>query len=181
MVFVNGYDQIVKEAFAKNPKADVIIFNLLEENPGNRSQIAKVHYTNKIGYGAARIACRRRVIHERGIFFNLCFGGGTEHYRGEDTLFLAECVKKNLNILCMPLYIAQLTYERPSTWFCGYDDKYFVDTGVLMAAAGLRFRRIRLLKNAFAMSRNKQGGGRKFSEILKLLDRGVKEYRSKGR
>ena len=181
MVFIDGYTQIVKDAFINNPKADVIVFNLLEKKLDNRSQITKKHYTKKIGYGSARIVCRRKVINDRGIFFNLCFGGGAEHYRGEDTLFLAECVKKGLNILCIPAYIAELTDERPSTWFQGYNDKYFIDTGVLMATAGLRFIKLRLLKNAFILSKNERGGGRTFSEIYRLFCQGLEEYRSKGR
>ena len=34
MRFVENYEKIVREAFLKNPSADVIIFNLLEKTPG---------------------------------------------------------------------------------------------------------------------------------------------------
>ena len=51
-----------------------------------------------------------------GIYFNQCFGGGTEYSHGEDNLFLTDCLRKGLKIYAYPEYIAKLTEERKSTW-----------------------------------------------------------------
>lgn len=175
MIYANGYVDIVKDVFESNPNADVVIFNIDEKVP-KRAVIKKKHYTKKIGYGAARIACRRKVIQNRGIFFNLCFGGGTAHSSGEDTLFLAECVHKGLNILCVPQSIAELTEDRPSTWFEGYTDKYFYDTGFLLTASNISFLVLRFIKGAFVNSRKGNG---EFWNILRFYLKGMRDYRKK--
>lgn len=176
MIFENGYEDIVVQAFDRNPKADIIIFNLNEAVKSNRRKISKQHYTKKIGYGAARIVCRKDVIHEKGIFFNLCFGGGTRYSRGEDTLFLSECIRKKCRILCIPQSIAQLINERESTWFNGYNDKYFFDSGVLLAAAGVKAAYLRAFKAAIQAALNKQGN---IVHIYKLYCQGIIHYRAR--
>lgn len=133
MEYVDGYPGIVEEQFRKYPHADLIIFNLIEENP-SRYVIKKemrVSCFNFMRFGAARVAVKRKSILNHGIFFNLTFGGGTEHSCGEDTLFLADCLKKGLRLYAVPVPIARLTEERESTWFHGYTRKYFEDKGVL--------------------------------------------------
>lgn len=150
MVYVNGYSEIVENAFQNNPDADVIIFNL-EEPIRTRyiiSKVTKVGYFNYLRYGAARIAIRLDKIRDNGIFFNLCFGGGTEHRHGEDNLFLNQCLKKGLKIVAIPQTIARLTEERESSWNAGYDNKYFVDQGCLYKLLSPRFWRILCIQDS---------------------------------
>ncbi len=138
MIFCDNYEETVKKAFAENPDADLVIFNLIEENASlNRqnSSIKKIGILNYMNYGAARIAFRRKSVSYNGISFNLNFGGGTTHLSGEDTLFLRECLKKGLNVIAVPYSLAKLNDERDSTWFKGYTEKYFFDKGVLLKFA----------------------------------------------
>lgn len=133
MVYVDNYSEIIKEQFKQNPEADVIIFNLYEKKPSRYiiKEKFKVNFKNYMRFGAARIAFRTRRITKNGICFNQHFGGGTEHSAGEDVLFLTDCLKKKLNIIAVPVFIAYLTEDRESTWFEGYTDKFFKDKGVL--------------------------------------------------
>ena len=138
MVFCDGYEETVKKAFSENPQADLIIFNLIEDEKSlNRQNTAttKVNILNYMNYGAARIAFKRKAVSYNGITFNLNFGGGTTHQCGEDTLFLRDCLKKGLNIIAVPEAIAELKDERESTWFKGYNEKYFFDKGIVLALA----------------------------------------------
>lgn len=133
MVYVDGYEKVVIQAFENNPRADIIIFNL-EEPVKIRPQIKKTHrvwYFNYLRYGSARIAFRLSRIKENGIYFNQCFGGGTEHCHGEDNLFLNACLKNKLVIKAVNVTIASLTEERDSSWEIGYNHKFFVDQGIL--------------------------------------------------
>jgi hypothetical protein len=138
MFFCNGYEETIEKVFSENPQADVIIFNLIEEKESLHRQndsIKKVGILNYMNYGAARIAFKRKAVSYNGITFNLNFGGGTSHQCGEDTLFLRDCLKKGLNIIAVPQAIAELKDERDSTWFKGYNEKYFFDKGIVLALA----------------------------------------------
>ena len=134
--FFNDYPRIIEEAFANNPKADVIIFNLLEQN-SERKQIKKktnIGRLNYLRYGTARIAVRLESIKRNAIYFNEYFGGGTVYCHGEDNLFLTECLNKRLRIVGLPITIAYLHNDRQSTWNNGYTLKYLVDQGYLYQA-----------------------------------------------
>lgn len=138
MIFIDGYEKTVKNAFKEHSDADLIIFNIIEENDSaNRENVTtkKIGKFNYMNYGAARIAFKRKSVTYNGITFNLNFGGGTLHSSGEDTLFLSECLKKGLKIIAVPQAIANLKDERESTWFKGYNEKYFFDKGVVLALA----------------------------------------------
>ncbi len=142
MVFYDGYAEVVKKVFAENKKADVIIFNIDESNPTRYKnvKVKKINKRNYGRYGAARISFRRESVFLNGIAFNLLFGGGTQYSCGEDTLFLKECLDKKLKIYAVPISIAMLTDDgRDSTWFDGYNDKFFYDKGVLYYFLNRRF------------------------------------------
>ena len=133
LVYVDGYADIVRRAFDRHKDADVIAFNLYEQ-AGSRfvaKKDIKIGKFNFGRYGAARLAVRLSSIIDKGIMFNEHFGGGTEYSCGEDTIFLHDCLKNGLNIYAVPEFIAELKNERSSTWFHGYDDKFFRDKGVL--------------------------------------------------
>ena len=139
LVYVDGYKGVVEKVFLDHPDADIIIFNLLEESRNGKERFknvktVRVKWYNFMRYGAARIAARFSSLKESGIYFNECFGGGCEYRHGEDTLFLSDCLKKGLKIIAVPISLASLLEIRPSTWDCGYDDKFFLDQGRLYYA-----------------------------------------------
>lgn len=49
----------------------------------------------------------------------------------EDNLFVIQCLKKGIKGLASNLTIGTVQQEE-STWFRGFDEKYFFDKGVLM-------------------------------------------------
>ena len=174
MVYDDGYPEIVRRAFELLPKADVIIFNLRgrDKGRGKINKIYKVNYMNYLKFGTARIAIRREVIKKNGIFFNQCFGGGTEHCHGEDNLFLTECLKKRLKVYAFPEYIASLTEERESTWNCGCDEKFFMDQGVLYYYISHKLCYILCLQDAI---RHKSEYGINFFRTFSMMRRGIKK------
>lgn len=138
MVFYDGYNEIVTEAFRKIEKADVLIFNIDEDGQTTRrknTRTKRIGILNYLNYGAARIVIRRQDVLYKGISFNLNFGGGTRHSCGEDTLFLRECLRKRVKIYAVPVSIAKLVEKRQSTWFQGFNEKYFFDSGILLSIA----------------------------------------------
>lgn len=135
MVFHDGYAEIVVALFEKNPDIDIIVFNLDEKTPTHHknAKTIRINTWNYGKYGAARFAFRRKRIQMAGIMFNLCFGGGADFSSGEDSIFLYDCLKKRLKVIAVPFAIAELKDERESTWFTGYNDKFFFDKGVFYA------------------------------------------------
>lgn len=170
MVYLDDYVETVISAFESYPDADVIIFNL-QEPVRTRYVIQseqKVRWYNYFRYGTARIAIRLKPIRENAVFFNQCFGGGTEHCHGEDTLFLTACLQNKLNIYAVPKYIAKLTEERESSWNHGYDEKYIVDQGVLYRAISKRWWRLLCLQDAIRRRKSYQKVGT-WSHVYKLM------------
>lgn len=151
MVYVDNYPKIIINAFTKYADADVIVFNLIEkvEKRYVIKKTQRIRFFNFLRYGTARVAIRLKSIREKGIFFNQCFGGGTEHAHGEDNIFLAECLKAKLKIYAVPIAIAELTEERKSTWVTEYNDKYLKDQGVLYKTISQTWWKMLCFQDAF--------------------------------
>lgn len=131
--YADDYEDIIRKSFEDHPDADVLIFNL-EDDSGQHYVIKKdfrVNYLNFMRFGAARVVVRREVVSMNAISFNQNFGGGTRFSSGEDTLFLCDCLRRGLRIYAVTPILARLEENRPSTWFVGYNKKYFEDKGVL--------------------------------------------------
>lgn len=171
MRYVEKYVEIVIHSFKKFSDADVIIFNLIEKNPTRyiNTKDKRINYLNYLRYGTARIAIKTKSIRKNAIYFNQCYGGGTEHRHGEDSLFLTACLKCGLKIYAVPDYIAELTEARPSSWNVGYDDKYFMDQGCLYYAISKHFWKILCLQDAI---RHEELYGRKWLSSFKLMLKG---------
>lgn len=155
MVYVDGYASIVSEMFQKYPDADAIAFNLKEPVVSRYviKKVEKIGYLNYLRYGTARIAIRLESVKKNGIYFNQCFGGGTEHCHGEDNIFLTDCLKARLKIYAVPIYIAELTEERVSTWNNGYDEEYILDQGSLYRAISKRWWKLLCLQDVIRRSK----------------------------
>lgn len=152
LTYVDDYEMIIKKAFEDNPKADMIIFNvpaLNEERDGNsdNKKEYKVNYSNFMRYGTFRLAFRRESILKANIYFSLLFGGGAKYGSGEDTLFIHECLKKGLKIYTCPIQIGTVKQE-DSSWFKGYNEKYFYDKGVLYNTISKRMSSLLILQFA---------------------------------
>lgn len=141
MVYVDNYKDIVVHSFRENPDADVIVYNLIEKMPSRYFIKRKhhVHFYNFLRYGTARIAFRLSSVRKANIFFHMQYGGGTEHSHGEDNIFLSDCLKHGLKIVALPVVIAELNDDRPSTWNTGFTDKYFYDQGSLYRSVSRHF------------------------------------------
>ena len=151
MVYIDGYPQTIENMFSDYPQADVIVFNITGNSIIERDVIQKpmrVNWFNYLRYGMVRVACRYRSIKENGIYFNQCFGGGSEYQCGEDCIFLSDCLRKGLKIYALPITIAELTEERKSTWYEGYTDKFFHDQGKLYRAISRKWWKLLCLQDA---------------------------------
>jgi glycosyltransferase involved in cell wall biosynthesis len=144
IVYYDNYNELIIKSFEEHKDADVILFNF-DEAVSKRFVISKkmkIGYFNYMRFGAVRIAFRRRSVVKHGINFNILFGGGTEFSGGEDTLFLKSCLDHKLKIIALPITLGKLEETRPSTWFDGYTENYFINRGALFAALSPRFAKL---------------------------------------
>jgi hypothetical protein len=133
IILNSSYAEMIIKEFALYPRADLILFNVeVDErratyrNTGHK----RIRWYNYGRYPAYSIAARTKNLHAANVTFSLLFGGGAKYCNGEDSLFLRDCLKKGLKIYGSPINIGREAY-RESTWFTGYNEKFFNDRGAL--------------------------------------------------
>lgn len=137
VVYDDDYESTVCEAFEQNKKTALMVFNIESMNEKRPEYIDKkthtLRFTNCLRYGAFRIALRPQTIRRANISFSLMFGGGAKYQAGEDNLFITNCLQKHIRCVASDRKIGTVKQEN-STWFKGYDEKYYLDRGALFAA-----------------------------------------------
>lgn len=136
IVYDDDYEEKVLKAFEENPDADMILFNVMavesRRTYENRKK-KRVRWYNYGRYPAYSIGAKLESLRKANVWFSLLYGGGARYSNGEDSLFLHDCLKKKLVIISVPVTIG---HEVPreggtSTWFHGFNEKFFYDRGVL--------------------------------------------------
>jgi len=177
VVYVDNYEKIIINAFLKKPEADMIIFNVPcsneDRNPKKIINEKKLHLHNAMSFGTYRIAIRRNGALKNGIYFSLMFGGGAKYSAGEDSLFISDFFKKGCKVYSDPSIIGYVDHKE-STWFNGYNDKYFIDKGVFFYTISKKFGRLLCLQYVLRKYKLFQNEKTRM-EALKLMLRGVKK------
>ena len=131
--FYDGYEEKVLDAFSGNPDADLITFNF-RVDPRRATYYNResrpIRWYNYGRYPTYSVAARLDALRKANVSFSLLFGGGAKYSNGEDSLFLHDCLKAGLRLYASAQEIGQEVY-RESTWFKGYNEKFFTDRGVL--------------------------------------------------
>lgn len=133
VVYLINYEEIIVNEFIKHPKYDIIVFFVKKNKIGSRPYFKKtmrMRYYSALKVFSPEIAFRRESIEKKSIRFKTEFGAGSRYSMGEENIFLYECLKKGLKILYVPKQIACLRNEE-STWFKGFNEKYFRDRGAI--------------------------------------------------
>ena len=180
-VFVDNYVELIEKAYKEIPHADAIIFNIttIGDDCGRRNveNIKQINIFNALNYGAARLTVKNVAIKSNNITFYRQFGGGTPYSCGEDTLFITDMLKKHMRVYVYPVVIASVN-QSTSTWFNGYNEKYFYDKGALFAAI---FKRFGHLLCCLVLLKNKKlflGSDINYEKALLLAKAGAKGYYS---
>lgn len=133
MVYEKDYATKIETEFVNHPEADMILFNVQvgESRKTYENTIwKKVHWYNCGRYGAVSFAIRREKLLESRVMFSQLFGGGAKYSAGEDSLFLKDLMDRGIRVYASPIVIGRED-DSESTWFKGYDEKFFFDRGVL--------------------------------------------------
>ena len=131
-ILVDNYEKIILDGFNKYFKSDMLLFNLknngkLLYKPINK----KIRKYNSQKYGTVSIAVKREKVFAHNIHFSLMFGPGAIYGSGEDSIFIYDCLNAKFNVHSVSDCIATLD-DSESTWFNGYNEKYYYDKGALL-------------------------------------------------
>lgn len=133
IVFYSGYEEKILSAFEENPDADLITFNF-KVDPSRATYYNKekrrIRWYNYGRYPTYAAAARVESLRKANVSFSLLFGGGAKYSNGEDSLFFHDCLKRGLHLYAHTELLGEEVY-RESTWFKGYNSKFFIDRGVL--------------------------------------------------
>lgn len=133
IVYNDGYENTVLSEFSSHPEADMLLFNVKAmegRETYHTDEFGKVSWYNSGRYPTYSFAVKRDLIVKNGIAFSMLFGGGAKYSNGEDSLFLKDCLKAGIKVFKTPVDIGYES-DSESTWFHGYNEKFFRDRGVL--------------------------------------------------
>lgn len=177
MSYYDGVENAVKKAFEKLPNADVIVFGLDMVRKGSvyerrKENIKKKFLINSLKYGTCRIAVRREALVKKNITFSTLFGGGCLYGSGEDSLFLKDCFQSKLRIYSYPHVLGSCSKDY-SSWFTGYDKKFFFDKGALLNAMFPKMKNI--VKIYFAIHFLKKSD-LNLRTIIRYMNKGITAF-----
>lgn len=179
--YVDGYGDIIRQAFESHPQADMLLFNfdvVSERATYHTDKETKISWLNCGRYPTYSFAIKREKLCKANITFNLLFGGGAKYCNGEDSLFIRDCVKNGFKIVALPITLGK-EEPRPSTWFNGYNEKFFHDRGVLYKplygklAKPLAIRFLLAHREEFFKDNQEV---KSWKEAYALMKKGIKEY-----
>lgn len=178
MVLTDTYVKDVIAEYDKYPEADVILFSNhclnKDRMPYQVDKFERINRLEGVKFGGARITARREKLLYNNITFSLLFGGGARYGAGEDVTFIQDCLKAGLKVYKSPTILSTMKQDS-STWFKGFDKKYYRDKGALLAANFPTISKIGIYIQAF---KNK-GDKHTFSELVNYYREGVNEFNNK--
>lgn len=178
IVYCEGYAEKVLAEFEAHPEADMLLFNV-KASEGRETyhteSYGRVRWYNCGRYPTYSFAVRRKCLHKNNITFSLLFGGGAKYSNGEDSLFIRDCLKSGMKIYRVPVDIGEEEF-RESTWFNGYNEKFFFDRGVLYSYLYGRLDKVMAVRWLMA-HKGELCKEISLKEAYSIMCRGIKEGR----
>ncbi len=176
--YKQDFDKIIVQAFAENPDADIITFQIETPDKQKYKKYREHKFRHNIisilKVSSVEIAFRKQSIIKKKLLFDENFGLGTDFSSGEEIIFLSDALKKGLNIIYIPIPI--VIHSRESS---GKDYK----NSQLAPAKGALFYRVfgwksYLLIPLFALKHYKETSY-SFFKFVRLMFKGIKQYNRK--
>lgn len=139
--YIDDFENLIIKEFERNKDIDILIFEVDGKNKEFKKYKHKernLNYITSMKVASVQIAFRRKSIIMNSLRFNELLGAGAKYSMGEENEFLFRCLEKGLKIRFIPSKIADL-YIGESSWFNGYNEKYFIDRGASFAAMSEKF------------------------------------------
>lgn len=120
------------------------------------------------------MAVRREALLRNRLSFSDLFGGGCLYCSGEDTIFIRDCFRAGLRVYSYE-YVLGACAKDSSSWFQGYDEKYFYDRGAMLACAFPAMKGLLACYYAWKLSKKT---GLPAPRIFRNMCRGIRGFRT---
>ena len=175
--YYDDMEERILSEFAAHPDGDIIIFHLDSTDPVRIFQKApktkRLRFWNRAPSSAVRIAFRLSAVKKGNIWFTTLCGGGCTFPSGEDSMWLNTARKKGLRMYVSTQTIGKVSYET-STWFTGYDRKFFYGKGAYHQAV---HPHTTWLWKQYILFRFRKFGTMASKERIEWFSHGAKGYR----
>ena len=174
-VYNDSYYDTIINFYKLHPKADMIFFNMNTHDNSirNGDKFKKIHWYNYQKYGMVRITCKRKSIINNNIIINEKFGGNSKYSHGEDTIFIHDFLSHKLNLYSSSQSIGIIN-QNCSTWFEGYNHKFFFDKGALFKTISPKYCNLQCFQYIVRHKKIVKKVG--VINALKLMNRGIDAY-----
>ena len=176
VTYCDDMEEKVLAEFAARPDADIMIFHLdaIEQHKQiSYPKTKKCRGLYRMPWGAVRMAFRLSAVRKANIWFTTLFGGGSIFPAGEDSMWLAAARNAGLTMYVSRETIGKVSFEE-STWFTGFDEKYYYGQGAYYQAA--RPATVWLWAY-YSIARTRGKGNLSAAEKMKWFQRGREGYR----
>ncbi|MBO5411736.1 MAG: hypothetical protein J6A38_01465 [Clostridia bacterium] len=175
--YVDDLENIVTKEFELHPNADIMIFHVDTDDPVRKqkkySKTRKCKLFERMPWGAVRIAVRLSSVRKANVWFTDLFGGGCIFPSGEDSLWLLDVKKKGLKFYVSNKTIGAVSVAE-STWFTGFDERYFFGKGAYYQAA---HKKTFLLWSLYFAFRTRKRTKLTFKERIRWMRKGRIGYK----
>ena len=150
--YVEKYDEIILEKYRKYPKADGILF-YVENTNANREKNKKIgnrklRFLDIMKARIYELSLTKEAVQKikkNNIKFDCNFGPGGIFFKGEDTIFLSDLLKINLDLRCVNVRIGTVG-DTKSSWFKGVNEKYLYDQGAIFYKIAPKMYKVLILQ-----------------------------------
>ena len=125
--FFDSMESDIIKAYETILDADIIIFDIANYHKSIKKTAHRLKKMELLKISSVQISFRLSSVKDK-INFDENLGAGTINGFSEENKFLFTCLKNGLKIYYVPCDIGILR-ESESTWFKGYDEKYFFRRG----------------------------------------------------
>ena len=176
VTYCDDMESRVLSEFDAHPDADIIVFNLNAESDRNNKKYNKTKkrfWFSPMPWGTCRVAFRLNKVRKANVWFTTLFGGGCVFPCGEDSIWLTDVRKKGLTMYVSKETIGTVSFET-SSWFTGYDEKYYFGKGAFYQAARPKLLHLWMI---YFFLRTMGRGNMSMVEKFKWMRLGAKGYR----
>jgi len=175
---LDGFSEIITDAFDKNPEADIITFQCLNEHGEKRKNYSDSPFLHNLRtlmrVSSVEIVMRRESLDRKPLLFDARFGIGSQIPTGCETVFLSDAHRKGFKILYIPTPIVMHPDESSG--------RTLYLNAIMVKAKGGMFSRIFGWKAygiciLFALKKRKEIGF-SLTKSIGLMFKGIKEFKA---